>query len=525
MSRTKKKRLFMWGLAGIAVIFLFCLAAGWRLDSGALLAMPGLPFVFGMASKDISFSQMPAGIKKPGVYIEQDTSLVNRGLPSGARSILIIGQRLATGSVAALTPMQVFSENDAINYWGLGSMIHLMIRAAMYRNSQANITGIALDDAAAGVAATGTFTITGPATAPGTIRIWVGDQYTDVAINSGDSANSIAANINTALNANGDLPVTSAVVNAVVTVTARNKGLCGNDIGLGYQFTGAAGVACAIVAMANGATNPVLQNALNVVAGTRYNIIVTPYNNQTDLTTLKNQIVTVSGPTEKRFCIGVYATTGALAAATTLAGQVNYIRIVAPYVRYTAATQQKTISWQVAAIAAAALAADPDPSDPVMNMDMTGVAAPGIGDVLMRSEQETCLAGGVSPLKVKSDGTVQLVRMPATYVSDANSQPVFVDIHKITGMDYVADALISDLGAKAPKKMRTDPPATVDVVRNIALATAYNCQQAGVLTGVSNYKDQFIVEPDLQNVGQLDILMPSPVVDGVYVLAVKQVLY
>ena len=63
------------------------------------------------------------------------------------------------------------------------------------------------------------------------------------------------------------------------------------------------------------------------------------------------------------------------------------------------------------------------------------------------------------------------------------------------------------------------------MLKNIVLATAYKCQQLGVLTGVTSYKDQFLVEEDLTNVGQMNILMPSPVVDGLYVTAVKQVLY
>src|SRR5574341_1455959 len=113
MSRTKRKRLYLWGLAGIVVLFLFCLAIGATLDPKSLIAMPLLPFVFGMASKDITFSPIPGSLKKPGTYMEQDTSLASRALPSTARRILIIGQRLATGTIAQAIPMQIFSEADA----------------------------------------------------------------------------------------------------------------------------------------------------------------------------------------------------------------------------------------------------------------------------------------------------------------------------------------------------------------------------------------------------------------------------
>ena len=55
------------------------------------LALAGTGFA---ASANISFDQIPAGIKKPGVYMEQDISLASRALPSMARKVLVIGQRL-----------------------------------------------------------------------------------------------------------------------------------------------------------------------------------------------------------------------------------------------------------------------------------------------------------------------------------------------------------------------------------------------------------------------------------------------
>lgn len=526
MSKTKRKKLFKWGLAGLVIIFLFCLAIGATIDAPSLIAMPFIPFVFGMASKSVSFSQIPGGIKKPGIYIEQDTSLASHALPSTARKVLIIGQRLAAGTIAEKVPKQIFSEAEAATYFGAGSLAHLMARAAITRNPYIDLTVITLVDAVAGVAAAGMFTITGPATSAGTIRIWIGDQYVDAAIADDDTETAIAAAIVAAITAKADLPVTAGNVAGVVTVTAKNKGLCGNEIGLGYELTGAAGVACVIVAMAEGATNPALADALAPVYPTRFHIIVTPFNNQTDLGTLKTHIESVSNALEQRGAIGVYATTAALASATTLAGQVNSIRIAGAYVRYTASTQKKTPSFQIAALAAAGLSAIPDIAEPIKNMDMTGVALPAIADRFSRTEQETCLAGGVSPVEVGPGEAMRLVRMPTTYTTDPNSQTVFVDIHKITGMDYVRDAAISDLSAKAPKKIiKEGSPTTVDILRNIVRDVAYRCQEAGVLTGVTSYKDQFLVEEDLQNVGQMNILMPSPVVEGLYVVAVKQILY
>jgi phage tail sheath gpL-like len=570
------------------------------------------------ASANIKFDQVPSGIKKPGIYMEQDLSLAARALPSMARKVLIIGQRTAAriepeifqggtldnmgvygtytgstvkkyrvkistlgtpdqmqysedngatwsvasnttttlttlssgvtvswaattghalndewrmnaypaGTVNALVPTQIFSDGNAGTSFGLGSLAHLMARAAIQRNPYLDLSVIALDDAA-GIASTGTITVSTTAAASGSLRLYIGDQYVDATITSGNTPSTIAVAIANAIAAKGDLPVYAHNAGAVITLTAKNKGLAGNEISLGYDLTQGVGTTVALSGMSGGATNPTLQTALTVVYSTRYHLVVTPYNNQTDLGTFKTHIEGVSNAVEQRGAVGVYATTGTLAAATTLASQVNSQRISAAFVRYTFGTSQRqTPSWGIASIAAAGIASDPDVSNPIKNMAMTYAATPAIGDRLSRTEQEACLTAGVSPIEVGPGEADRLVRMPLTYTLDSNSQTVFLDVHKIFGMDYVRDAAISDISAKAPKKIiREGNPTTIQILRNIILDVAYRCQQAGVLTGVSNYKDQFIVEEDLSNVGQMNILMPSPVAEGLYVVAVKQVLF
>ncbi len=570
------------------------------------------------ASANITFDQVPAGIKKPGTYVEQDTSLASRALPSMAKKVLVIGQKLvarvereiwqggtlddvtsggtytattmkryrvkisttgtpdqmqysedngATWSVAssvtttmslssgvtltfgattghaandewrfnawpagtatAATTAQVFSDGGAATAYGMGSLAHLMAKAAMQRNPYLDLTAVSLDDSGSGVASSATLTVTNTATGAGALRFYVGDQYVDVAIASGATTTTVARDLANAIAAKGELPITATNTAAVLTLTAKNKGTTGNNIGLGYQITAGIGTTVAVSAMSGGATDPDIQDALDAVYSTRYNLIVSPYNNQTALGTLKTHVEKVSNAVEQRGTIGIYATTGTLSAATTLASQVNSIRIAGAYLRYMAGTTQKqTPSWMLASMSAAGIAADPDVSGPVKHLALAKAAAPTGADRLSRTEQETLLAAGVSPIEVGPGETCRLVRMPLTYTLDSNGQTVFVDVHKMFGLDYVRDALIADISALAPRKIvREGTATTVNILENIALATAYKCQEAGVLTGVSSYKDQFIVEEDLTNVGQMNILMPSPVADGLYVTAVKQVLY
>jgi phage tail sheath gpL-like len=61
-----------------------------------------------MASKNISFDQIPSSIRKPGKYLEFNTKLAVRTLPANRQKMLIVAQKLAAGSVATLTPTTVF---------------------------------------------------------------------------------------------------------------------------------------------------------------------------------------------------------------------------------------------------------------------------------------------------------------------------------------------------------------------------------------------------------------------------------
>ena len=79
-----------------------------------------------------------------------------------------------------------------------------------------------------GAAATLAVTIATTATGNGTARAWIGDEFVDTAITSGDNVTTIATNICASINAKGDWAATAANVAGAITITAKQKGPCGN---------------------------------------------------------------------------------------------------------------------------------------------------------------------------------------------------------------------------------------------------------------------------------------------------------
>jgi len=120
-------------------------------------------------------------------------------------------------------------------------MLHRMVRAAIKAYPYIDITCIALDDAAAGIAATATATLTGPASGSGVVTLRVGTELVQLAVASGDTATEIAAALKAQADQQTDLPVALAAAAGVLTITARHKGAHGNGIKLSPSST-AAGV-------------------------------------------------------------------------------------------------------------------------------------------------------------------------------------------------------------------------------------------------------------------------------------------
>src|SRR5690606_7305331 len=250
-------------------------------------------------------------VLKPGDYFEFNTTLGARSLATNDQKLVILAQRTAAASVAALTPVNIFSEEEAADSFGRGSQAHRMATAAINANPYIQLTVVGIDDDGAAVEATGTVTLSGPATGSGQVRLLVCNALVAVAVREDDTANAIAAGLVSAVNNNTDLPVTATAVANVVTLTARNKGACGNEIGLLATVT-AAGVTAALVPMANGQGDPSLSPALASIFSAGHTLVISPYTTTDALSLLSVHVNNVSGPLEQRGAMGVTGWNGTL---------------------------------------------------------------------------------------------------------------------------------------------------------------------------------------------------------------------
>ncbi|MDF5836457.1 phage tail sheath C-terminal domain-containing protein [Pseudomonas aeruginosa] len=108
---------------------------------------------------NIQFDQIPASIRKPGVYIEFNTRLAVRTLPANKQRVCLFVPLGDEATVPAATPHQVFSDDQAQKLYG-SDVAAGMTRAAIAANPYLDLTLVGVDikdklpDLAAALAAT-----------------------------------------------------------------------------------------------------------------------------------------------------------------------------------------------------------------------------------------------------------------------------------------------------------------------------------------------------------------------------------
>ena len=466
-----------------------------------------------MASPNVAFDNIPASIRKPGKYFEFNAKLAVRSLPTNLQRLCIVAQMLAIGMAVPNVSAQVFDSESAAVLYGRGSQAHRMVKAALTANRYVQLFVVPVIDAGGSVAAAGAVTYTGVATTSGFVTVNVAGTELVVPVSTGDTAAVVAASTLALLNLNIDLPVSRAAVAGAVNLVALNKGLVGNAMRLTCTSS-APGISVAITAFAGGLNDPSLAVALAANFSSGHEIMCVPYTIGTPLTDLRTHLNAVGGPMEQRGAVGVYATGAGLAAATTQAGLLNAERMTHGFSKNSISTAEES-----AAAYAAVIASEEDPARPLNTLALAGITAPIIADRLSRTEQETCLANGVTPFEWGPGGVTQIVRAISTYILNPGgvTDVSWLDLTTIRTMDYVRKAVRTRIELRFPRDKLS--ARTAARVRSEILNVLYQLEELEIVENVALWAGDLIVERDLQDNNRLNAKIPTDIVNGLHVFA------
>jgi phage tail sheath gpL-like len=488
----------------------------------------------------ISFASIPANVRVPLFYAEMDAS--QAGYFTQNKRALLIGQKLAAGSQAVNVPVLVGSTDQAKALFGVGSMLARMHEDYRAQDPFGEVWCLAVADVGAGVAASGTVTITGPATAAGSIALYVAGQRVSVGVNSADTATVIATAMAAAINANTNLPVTASSAAGVVTLTCRWKGLTGNDIAVSDSFRGLAGgeVLPAGVALAysgsgflaSGTLNPVIAGAVITAMGDdEYDYVIHPYTDSASLDAFLAEFNESAGrwAWSRQVYGHVYTALRGTASALVTAGA---LRNDSHHTIAAIDVDCPNPSWEYAAAygGANAVGLNADPGRPTQTLPLNTILAPRAGRRFLFTERQSLLNAGIAT-SVVSGGVVRVERAITTYQRNAFAQAdaSYLDSETLHQLTEVTRRLRSRITNKYPRhKLANDNTrfgagqaiVTPSVIRGELIAEYAEMEDAGLVENMELFKKYLIVERNATNPNRLDVLLPPDLVNQLRVFAV-----
>jgi phage tail sheath gpL-like len=483
----------------------------------------------------VSFNNIPSNIRVPLFYAEVDAS--RAGYFQLNNRSLLIGQKLAAGTAAANVPIFCSNQDAARLLCGVGSMLERMVGAYRANDAFGELWILPLDDAGAGVQATGTVTFTGPATAAGTINLYIAGQRVQVAVNAADTATVIATAVVAAITANTSLPVTATSAAGVVTLTAKHRGEVGNDIQVQLNYLGnlggealPAGVAATIVAMTSGATNPVLTTAITNLGDEVFDYVIHPYTDTTSLNALQAYFNDTTGNwsyLKQTYGGGFSARRGTVAALQTFgAGRNDQHMSVLGY------GGSPTPVYEVAAMygAQCAKSLSIDPARPLQTLPLIGMLPAPMQSRFTVSERNTLLFTGVATQYVEG-GTVRIERAVTNYRQNTFGQadPSYLDVETLFTLAYILRNLKFRITQKFPRhKLANDGTrfgdgqaiVTPKIIRAELLACYAELENLGLVENREAFAQNLIVERSATDPNRVDVLLPPDLVNQLRIFAV-----
>jgi phage tail sheath gpL-like len=381
----------------------------------------------GPTQPTITFTEIPSApnLQVPGDYIEIKAGYNTEGiLPFPARN-LIIGQMTASGSAAPLTIYPNITDPlTARGLAGSGSMADRIATAHLLANQGVPVDMILVVDAVGSAKAAWTRTFVGAPTNNGTYAENICGTRITYGVLNGDSAATQATDYAAAINAIPTLPITATVGTGgssnIVTMTARNGGLAGNDFSfvqnpLPGDVT-PPGTAGTLVATVVGATNPNVSTVIAVMAKW-YTDVLLPWNDTANL-------LAASAEAERRFNAMVrqgmrwhYGYNGSLSQSLA-----NAIGANARFLFQTPFNAPMSEPYCIAAsmMGIESVKALNDPSQQLKGTVLPGVLGPVYANAWQdEPEQNALVSGGCSIFRVNHAGGISALRYVSTYTENA----------------------------------------------------------------------------------------------------------
>lgn len=481
----------------------------------------------------VAFNNIPSNIRVPLFYAEMDNSAA--GTFQQNYRALLIGQTLKNEglNIAKLAT----SQGTIDELTGVGSMISEMLKAFRKNESMMEVWVLPIADDAAGVAATGSITFSGTAQESGVLSLYIAGKLISIPVSSTNDASTISSAAASAINAMPDVSVTAVSVDESVTLTAKWKGLTGNDIDIRFNYLGEiggektpTGVAFTISKMSGGVLNPSIEEALANLGDEEFDFIALPYSDTTNLNLVRDFMNDSTGRWSyaKQIYGHVYAAMNAdVSSAQTFGTTRNDQHCsIMPH------NGTPSPVWETASMLTAqeAKSRSIDPARPTQTLPLTGMLAPDVKDRFTMTERNTLLFNGMSTFAIQS-GVCQIERVVTTYQKNAYGQAdnSYLDVDTLHTSAYVLRAMRQRITQKYGRHKLADdgarfaagqPIVTPNIIRAELISLYSELELQGLVENSELFQEHLIVERDKNDVNRINVLFPPDYVNQLRVFAV-----
>lgn len=432
----------------------------------------------------------------------------------------IIGQKRSAGTASASTPQLVTSVNQARTLYGIGSQLALQYEAYVANDPNGEVWCCAITDDAGGTAAAGSLAFSGPATASGTIPLYIAGYYLPVGVSNGDSATVAGAAVAAAITAATYLPVTATAATGTVTVTCRHKGTLGNDIDMriGYAPGQAlpTGLTCAVTQITGGATDTVITAALTSIAALEFRFIVVPYSDDTNLDLVEAELLSRWGAARGLKSVAFTGMDDTVGNLTTAGASRN-----SGHLCHLGFYQSPTPIWMTVAAFAGKIAVSirDHAARPLGDIALAGIKAPAPSVQFTPTERTTLNNAGIATLYCDAFGAVRIGAAVSTYRTDGNgaADTTLQSINASFNLAYLIDdmsgvirastqnkILVADASDVAPGTPAIDPAN----IRALYIGWYRSRVRSAHVQGIDAFKSGLTVEINGTNPNRVDAAVP-----------------
>lgn len=481
----------------------------------------------------ISFNEIPNDRLVPFVYVEFDNTRAVQGPAIQSYRVAMIGQKLSTGTKPVEEPVAVTSLAQAQTYFGRGSQLAKMFET-YFDNNQTNETfAIALDDDGSAVKASGSFALSGSATAAGTVYAYVDGKRLTASVASGDSAATVATAVAAAINADSDLPVVAGTNSGTVDIEARNGGEAGNGIDVRLNYNDGedlpTGLSNTTTAMASGANNPDIDDAIAAFGETQYHVVIHPYADATNLGKVEDELSDRWGPLLQNDGVAITCEKDTFGNLSTLGDSRNSQHSV-----IVAGTGILESTARIAAGVGAVVAfnGQNDPARPFQRLEIQDLTPPVESERFTDSEKNLLLKDGIATLFSDSGGGVRVQRLVTTYkLNLAGALDIsYRDLNTILTLSYLRFDFRNTILLKYPRHKLADDGTrysegqaivTPKVIVAESISKFRQWESLGLVEGVDQFKRDLVVQRSVTDPNRIDVLLPPDLVNQFRVMGAQ----